>query len=158
MEAVAAGVLVALVAGLFGLGGALISSRHQHQGWLREQRLEAYTRYLEAVGALDRWGSHSFLLRSVAERGLDSGPEDGDRYLVELPILMAELDRRLAGVLMTGPSALADPAQQLRTATMDYALNRDKESDPGRVMQEAIDDFVAAARGTLESHRRVKAS
>jgi hypothetical protein len=52
MEALVAGALVAVVAGVFGLGGAVIQARRSHQRWLREVRLSAYVELVSAVSLL----------------------------------------------------------------------------------------------------------
>jgi hypothetical protein len=49
MAALTTGLLVAVVAGLFGLGGAAFTARRDHDRWLRQSRLDAYSDFVAAV-------------------------------------------------------------------------------------------------------------
>jgi hypothetical protein len=46
LAAIATGILVAVVAGLPGLGGAVFNAHREHDRWLQEARIKAYAHVL----------------------------------------------------------------------------------------------------------------
>lgn len=134
MVALLGAVIGALLAGVFGLIGALVASKREHVKWLREKRYEAYDHYLRLV---DRTGT-----------ALASSQHDG--VGLDLPsvaqMLAAVIDAK-APVLLLGPEPVAKAANQM--AGLLSSVLGEEESDVTK-FREVRERFIDAAREAVQ--------
>lgn len=158
------GILVAVVAGVFGVGGAVLSAHREHRKWLREKRLESYTQLL--VQASDASGMKNLVRsrvrdveRTLAEAKLEGAThpqveaikarvEEAREALATIP---DALDQACVAVELLGPPGIQESATQLRSAALKEFIGRDEPDREG--LNEALYAFLASAQRALGAHR-----
>jgi hypothetical protein len=147
------GVLVALVAGVFGIGGAVVQARRTHDRWLREVRLQAYADFLGVVWRVAGMTLHrSRLVSRVAE-------------MMELPLTLTEaeqaaslratvnervdtldeLDVAAGRVRLLGPSSIDEPLESVRGHAIQVSVNPN-DGQWALSLRSEVDRFIAEAR------------
>jgi hypothetical protein len=149
------GLLVALVAGVFAVGGAVVQSNRSHDRWLREMRLEAYTAFLSAIALATTSKSilaagQKHIMDALANEGVHvegdtlATREDIRNLMTGIVAGLDELEQTYSRVSLVGPPELDQLAEQARSLAFEVgftnlATNRDD-------MNAAVKAFTDAAR------------
>lgn len=162
-------VLGAAIAGAVGLVTALLTRRSEHEKWLREKRLDAYTSFLSAVEAVitrnpTRVEIERLITESIADarEALREGYIQGElwtmeghrRFMYGFVEPFEHLERSMALVDMVGPDDLHEPVHTLRKLAFDVGIGK-RDDEAGRnEVNEAYGQFVRKARHHLRAQGR----
>lgn len=131
----------ALLAGVFGLLGALYVKTLEGRHWLRDRRLEAYSDFLGEVDTL--------ALVNL-EGDPDAAAEEDDT--VRFNELVRSVQRRRARLELLGPQPIADAS----LTTFEAALDARSDRSGKLPFRETRYDFVTAAAAELRMKRWFK--
>lgn len=158
MAAFLTGLLVAIVAGVFGLGGSILTGRHQHRQWLSDKRLEACSTFVAACDAISTTHTLEHMLTEVLSRRaevvgielVDGLPASFAETLRKEFSLVGDVDRALSDVQLLMDDATVDAAQKLKSILMTAAFEPTKHA---ATIVRAHGTFVRAARTSLKADR-----
>lgn len=142
--------IVALVAGVFGVGGVLLGGRNDHRKWLRERRYEAYSALLKEV-------SETSTIRMAARVSdlRESGGTPLPEALAAMLPLAGHVEQAAAAVRILGPPGVGAVAERLSSGTVVYLLERGgPDDDQHRAsIRETEKRFVSEALKALRAQR-----
>lgn len=166
-----------MVAGLFGLGGAWLGSRHEHAKWLRESRLSAYIEFAAVVSratSVRRTSLKNVRAMLEAEESKQPSSEDKEssgtvrqlgrdealayarQYIDELfENIPEDLEAAATRVMLLGPESLDEPVTEMRDAAMQAAFAEGDQSAALDAVQRARQVFVETARAQLAKDTRL---
>jgi hypothetical protein len=141
MNALATGMLVACVAGVFGLGGAVLNANRESVRWRRQSRFEAYADFLAAVTKLA-------LSQSQLQRIRGELPATGHPFgdITDWLDAIDTLELTAARASLLGPEALDEPRESLTRAALQIGLGHGADIEQ---LNSAQRTFIHAARQHL---------
>ncbi|QEE61170.1 hypothetical protein FVA74_05960 [Salinibacterium sp. dk2585] len=138
-------VLGAALAGIFSILGGTLQSGREHDRWIRQSRMEAYTEFLIA---LDAWDSASTTdrIRMLVER-----PHDVDKYKSVVSDAERRFGAAVSRVYLLGPDVVRQAAGRCHGLALDRAVAFEQLSEPNDLVNFDVDDAdaQAQARGVL---------
>src|SRR5262245_51469951 len=155
MSAAVTGVLVAVVAGVFGLGGAVLTAHRDHERWLGQARLDAYATLLACATNLTT--VHARLLKVRQDPRTAVPDEVARQHLFARVDAYGELRRAEALVHLVGPDTMDPVAEDLASAALAHAFGLDDdETEPAELLERVQCEFVRTARAALASRQRIR--
>ena len=160
MDPAIAGLIGAGVVSAVGIVTAVLTRRGEHQKWLREERLKAYGRLIEA--ASDMTGSKASPTALTCDNccpwwpvnsGLRRRRLRGPAWRKPSPPSQTNSFRPLQRCASSDPPSIDESTDELQVAALAHLLVTDSEFVDPKRFSTAETAFLNAARRGLRSHR-----
>lgn len=129
--------------------GAFLAHRQQHDAWLRDRQLDAYTALWDALGQLNALTTRRYTNIVPAALGLTAAPSQQ-----QFNEAMDHLDVRMTAVRFVAPAEVIDAAVEAVKYHGDLANEVVKRSAEVDGMQAALDEGLAKRQAFFQVAQR----